>query len=155
MTAIAIHPTADDVVQDPIATQTPIMSAPVINNDNLNDQQPPTMPEPTIQEPAPVVADTIQHIYTMYDAINNGNYSPADYFDSYMQTSDLVKMYFTTKRLTTLRAAIDGDIRINNAEEFATDRRDRIGVRYELSYNLANNSQTFAETRAVTLRPQT
>jgi len=154
ITAIALHPAADDVIQDPIARQTPIMSAPAINNDNLDDQQPPVMPEQTVQEPTPVIADTIQHIYTMYDAINDGSYTPADYFDSYMQTSDLVKMYFTTKRLTTLRAAIDGDIRITNAEEFATDRRDRIGVRYELSYNLANNSQTFAETRAVTLRPQ-
>lgn|GEM_PF-6997978 len=59
------------------------------------------------QADAPIVPDTLQHIYTMYAAINDGSYAPADYFDSYMQTSDLVKMYFTSKRLTALRAAID------------------------------------------------
>lgn len=157
MTEIALHPAANDSVQDPIVApiQTPTMLAPIANNENPPiENQEQTIQESIIETPALIVADTIQHIYTMYEAINDGSYSPTDYFDSYMQTSDLVKMYFTTKRLTTLRAAMDGDIRIISAEEFATDRRDRIGVRYVLNYTLTNTQKSFNETRAAILRPQ-
>jgi len=90
----------------------------------------------------------------MYDAINNNTYIPADYFDTYMQTSDFVKTYFTTKRLVTLRNAIQGGISVVSAEEFPTERRDRIGVRYTISYKLTNNQKTFTEILEVILRPQ-
>lgn len=151
ITSIALHPSASDSIQDPIVT--PVETTVITNNETPIVQET-TPQEPIIEVQAPAVVDTLQHIYNMYNSINNGNYIAADYFDSYMQTSDLVNMYFTAKRLTSLRAAIDGNINVVSAEEFATDRKDRIGVRYELSYKLLNNSQIFTETRAVTLRPQ-
>lgn len=149
MTIVSLHPAADAAPDIVIPVQNPT----TYDTDSPATTQEPSIADSLIATSTPVVADTIQHIYTMYDAINNGSYTPSDYFDSYMQTSDLVKTYFNTKRLTTLRAAIDGDITVASAEEFATDRRDRIGVRYDLTYTLTNN-QSFTETRSVTLRPQ-
>lgn len=153
--SIALHP-ASDIPQNTATTPTPVMSTPQLHNE---------APDPLLQETTttiitetqantPIIPDTLQHIYTMYAAINDGSYAPADYFDSYMQTSDLVKMYFTSKRLTALRASIDWNISVVNAEEFATDRNDRISVRYTLNYKLINNDTNFTETRSVTLRPQ-
>lgn len=155
MTAIALHPSSD-VPQETIARPIPeyTMSAPIVQNETITPENQESPTNPIIETPTPTLPDTLQHIYNMYTAINDGSYIPADYFDSYMQTSDLVKMYFTSKRLTTLRTAIDGDIRVVDAEEFATDRSDRIGVRYGISYRLTNNDTTFTETREVTLRPQ-
>lgn len=153
MTIVSLHPAADAAPDIATPVQNPIISNPTTDDtDSPATTQEPSIADSLIVTSTPVVADTIQHIYTMYDAINNGSYTPSDYFDSYMQTSDLVKTYFNTKRLTTLRAAIDGDITVASAEEFATDRRDRIGVRYDLTYTLIN--QSFTETRSVTLRPQ-
>lgn len=152
MSTIALHP-ASDIPQDIVVTPTPVMSAPSISNDTISpESEEPT--NPLVEPSTPALPDTLQHIYDMYAAINDGSYIPANYFDSYMQTSDLVTMYFTSKRLTTLRSAIQGDISITDAEEFATDRRDRIGVRYVLSYTLVDTQKTFDETRSITLRPQ-
>ncbi len=153
MPTIALHPSSD-VPQGAVITPELIMVAPSTDNDTIAPETQEPATTPLIEPSTPALPDTLQHMYDMYAAINNGTYMPTSYFDSYMQTSDLVTMYFTSKRLATLRAAVDGDIRIVSAEEFATDRKDRIGVRYTLSYKLANNDTTFTETRAVTLRPQ-
>lgn len=154
ISTIALHP-ASDIPQDTVVTPTPVMSAPTSINDNtIAPEAEEAATTPLVEPSIPALADTLQHIYAMYAAINDGSYIPANYFDSYMQTSDLVKMYFTSKRLMTLRSAIDGDIQVVSAEEFATDRNDRIGVRYTLNYKLINNDTTFTETRSVTLRPQ-
>lgn len=154
LTTIAVHP-ASDTNKAPIIEQTQTtISAPITETQSsIIEDKNTVVQEPIVETQAPIVADTIQHIYTMYDAINDGSYTAGDYFDSYMQKSDLVKMYFTPKRLATLRAAIQWDISITSAEEFATDRKDRIGVRYILNYTL-NTQQSFNETRSVTLRPQ-
>gem|GEM_PF-2287541 len=103
---------------------------------------------------APAVVATLQHIYNMYNAINDGSYAPTDYFDTYMQTSDLVKTYFTQKGVATFISAIQGGINMVSTEEFPTDKRDRVGVRYTISYKLANNETIFTETLEVVLRPQ-
>lgn len=153
ISTIALHP-ASNIPQDTVVTPTPVMSAPRISNDTIAPETEEPATTPLVEPSTPVLPDTLQHIYAMYAAINDGSYIPANYFDSYMQTSDLVTMYFTSKRLTTLRASVNGNIQVVSAEEFATDRNDRIGVRYTLNYKLINNDTTFTETRSVTLRPQ-
>ena len=93
-------------------------------------------------------------IYDLYASVNDGSYKIADYFDSYMRTDSLVQNYFTPARFQSFRKVLTDDIRVMNVNTFPTDREGRMGVTYDVIYTLANNKETFTETRTATLRQQ-
>lgn len=104
--------------------------------------------------PTPSQPETIQLVYSLITSINNGSYTVGDYFDTYMKTSSLVQSYFTAEKLKKFRQSLVGDIVVKSAEEFSTDREDRVWVNYTIAYTLATTQQSFEETRSVVLRPQ-
>ncbi len=122
------HSVEDNIINDTIAIQ------PEEDEQEAND----TDPYSTV-------------IYNMYQAINDGSYVVADFFDSYMQTSELIQNYFTRTKMLTLASRIS-DISVDDITISETDRENRMQVRYSISYQL--DDQSFDETWEVILRPE-
>lgn len=95
-----------------------------------------------------------KNINNLYADINQNNVSTiANYFDSYMQKSDIVRKYFTPQRLSLLSQYIPGWIEVVSVDELPLLRSERVRASYTLRYSL-RDGQEFEETWEVTMRPQ-
>ncbi len=99
--------------------------------------------------------DMIQkNINNLYANVNQKNVvGIANYFDSYMQKSDIVTKYFTPQRLELLSQYIPGWIEVTSIDELPLLRSERVRASYSLRYSL-RDGQVFEETWEVTMRPQ-
>jgi len=95
-----------------------------------------------------------QLVYDLYAAINTNSYTVTDFFDSYMASSNLIKNYFTPAKIQKIIEATVEGIQVSDMESFDTNRSDRIGVRYTISYTLEETQEAFTQVRSVTLREQ-
>jgi len=134
----------DEDIDSPIDTQDGIIDGDLTNSDVIDDD--------IVEDMAENGNDPSTIIPAMYASINNGDYVVADWFDSYMQTSDLVQDYFTRSQMLALSAALTRAIDVSDIQISETDRADRIQVQYTISYALAG--QSFSETWTVLLRPE-
>lgn len=95
-----------------------------------------------------------KNINNLYANVNKNEVSGiANYFDSYMQKSDIVRQYFTPQRLTTLAQYIPAWIQVVSIDELPLLRSERVRASYTLRYSL-RDGQAFEETWEVTMRPQ-